>query len=414
MRNLLYRRYQTALLRRHDAGGGMGSIGGVPIPNGIPGADLTMQVSQFGTNLIDTLKKPDEYGLQSNGTLMAKDVLNFGAVGLLKGVFDGKANTAARNNAMGQMAMNVATQDKAQSTAALGADPSLATGHKGVQYFATGGPLDPVKPVTGAATNHDLHNAYLVDDINYTLTKGLFNGKRMGSYDADENKLLQSAYIYGQTNKVRDPQTIISGFYGQTQPSDGTASLRQKLNTIGYGAGAMYNSTPNMDVHANGGLMQVGKMIDIDKYPRLPMKADGGALNPGKEGSDAWGLPVTYGKDLGSNQRTPLNDLITSGGTAKKLSSDNALIKGNSHAEGGIDIPELDAEVEGGETTLNNFVFSKKLGFADLHKPIATAKGKIENKPRTLERANSMRMLINKESQLAEQQELLKKKLGIR
>lgn len=123
--------------------------------------------------------------------------------------------------------------------------------------------------------------------------------------------------------------------------------------------------------------------------------------------------PAKYGKDLTANPRTPLNDLITSGGDAKKLSSENALIQGNSHAEGGIQIPELNAEVEGGETTLGEFVFSKKLGYADQHKPIAIAKGKIEKKPQTLERANSMRLLRDKEQRLATEQETIKKYLNI-
>lgn len=144
----------------------------------------------------------------------------------------------------------------------------------------------------------------------------------------------------------------------------------------------------------NGGSMQ--------KY------TDGGAM-PG-----IIGAPVSYGKSVGSAPRTPLNDLITSGGDAKRLSSDNALIKGNSHKEGGIQIPELDTEVEGGETTLNNYVFSKKLGFADQHLPIAKAKGIIEKKPNTPERATSMRLLADKEQRLMQSQETLKQARGLK
>lgn len=110
----------------------------------------------------------------------------------------------------------------------------------------------------------------------------------------------------------------------------------------------------------------------------------------------------------GTIPRSPMTDAITSGGSAQPLSSDNALIKGNSHADGGVKMAGINTEVEGGETTLDNYVFSKKLGFADIHKKIAVSKGKIEKKPRTLERANSLRRLMAREQDLAQQQEQVK------
>lgn len=108
----------------------------------------------------------------------------------------------------------------------------------------------------------------------------------------------------------------------------------------------------------------------------------------------------------------PLASAFMSGGKAKSLSSDNALMVGKTHAEGGIDIPGV-AEVEDGETTKDNYVFSKKLGFADLHKPIAIAKGKIEKKPLTGERVNSLKRLMDKEKQLAAQQDIAKQQLNL-
>lgn len=306
MRNLLYRRYEAAL-RRKANGGDMGYG----------------QIAQIGTGLIDDFSKPNQYGVQSKGAIMGKSILSDAAtgaelgsvipgvgtaigagvgatVGLVQGFIGGKKAQAQQNNMQNMIAMNNKQQDNAYSQAQLGADPTLATGRQGAQYFAGGGAM---------VTN----------------------------------------------------------------------------------------------LYKNGG--------SIRKL--LMKKADGGSMVNSSDDLNTIGLPTSYGKDLNSDKRTPLTDLITSGGTARRLSSDNAIIKGNSHAEGGIQVPELDAEVEGGETTLNNYVFSKKLGFADLHKPIAIAKGKIENKPRTLERANSMRLLANKENQLVQEQELLKQKLGV-
>ena len=100
-------------------------------------------------------------------------------------------------------------------------------------------------------------------------------------------------------------------------------------------------------------------------------------------------------------------------GTATAMSSTTAQINGPSHADGGVQLPASDAEVEGGETTSGNFVFSDKLGYAQLHKPIAKAMGKIEQKPQTQERTNSLKRLQTQEKALATHQELYKKMHGL-
>jgi len=131
--------------------------------------------------------------------------------------------------------------------------------------------------------------------------------------------------------------------------------------------------------------------------------------------------PVTYAAFGGAMTNIAENTSVTaplaraymSGGKAKALSSDNAELQGNSHAEGGIDIPDTGAEVEGGETTKGNYVFSKKLGFAAVHKPLAVAKGKIEKKPPTAERVSSIKRLNMRENELATLQENFKKKAGL-
>lgn len=112
-------------------------------------------------------------------------------------------------------------------------------------------------------------------------------------------------------------------------------------------------------------------------------------------------------------KRNFLSELMMKNGSAKMLSSDNTVIKGPSHAEGGVDIPELGTQVEGGETTKNNFVYSKQLGFAQQHLPIARAIGIIEKKPQTKERVNSLQRMMAREDELAQQQESFKKQNGI-
>lgn len=115
----------------------------------------------------------------------------------------------------------------------------------------------------------------------------------------------------------------------------------------------------------------------------------------------------------GGNMKSPLYNMHMKGGNAKSLSSTSVEFQGRDHEEGGIKIPKLNVEVEDNETTKGSFVFSDKLGFAKLHKPIAKAIGRIEKKPQTPERINSLRRLKGREDELAKQQEYLKRSLNL-
>src|SRR6188768_13867 len=117
--------------------------------------------------------------------------------------------------------------------------------------------------------------------------------------------------------------------------------------------------------------------------------------------------------DNGGDVKEPaLAGMPMKGGYAKQLSSTNTEMVGNTHAQGGITVPQLGVELEDNETTNGNYVYSDKLGFADIHRKIARAKGKIEKKPSTQERVNSMRRLEAREKMLAEMQEYVKQQNG--
>jgi len=97
------------------------------------------------------------------------------------------------------------------------------------------------------------------------------------------------------------------------------------------------------------------------------------------------------------------------GGSLTPMNSEAVEVNGPSHEEGGVGLPGADAEVEGGETMQGNFVFSERLGFAQEHKRIARAIGKIEDKgPMTPERRNAVERLKGREQKLALSQEYLK------
>lgn len=101
------------------------------------------------------------------------------------------------------------------------------------------------------------------------------------------------------------------------------------------------------------------------------------------------------------------------GGSINPMSSDGTEVNGNTHAQGGVRIPGMGVELEDNETTKGDYVFSSKLGFAQVHKPIMKAKGKIEAKPYTRDRANSIQLLNQREERLKGAQEYFKKTRGI-
>lgn len=104
----------------------------------------------------------------------------------------------------------------------------------------------------------------------------------------------------------------------------------------------------------------------------------------------------------------------TYGGSLKGASSDGVHVQGNSHSAGGVKIPSYGSEVEGGETIKGDYVFSKALGFAQLHKPIMKAKGLIEDKALSRDRINSIRLLNEKENKLKFLQEGFKRAYNIK
>ena len=108
-----------------------------------------------------------------------------------------------------------------------------------------------------------------------------------------------------------------------------------------------------------------------------------------------------------------MNGIKQFGGKLTPLSGNNTIVEGPSHADGGVKMPQINAELEGGETTAGSQIFSKELGYADLHKPIARAIGKIEKKAVTPERVNALQRLKDREQALYASQEQTKQLLNI-
>ena len=108
-----------------------------------------------------------------------------------------------------------------------------------------------------------------------------------------------------------------------------------------------------------------------------------------------------------------LANMKSIGGSLIPMSKDTTLASGRTHKEGGIGLPNQGAELEHDETTSGDYIFSKVLGFSQLHKPIARAEGKIQNKPATAERIKSLSLLQDRTEQLKVTQEMVKQHLNL-
>lgn len=102
-----------------------------------------------------------------------------------------------------------------------------------------------------------------------------------------------------------------------------------------------------------------------------------------------------------------------SGGKLQSLSSNSAEVIGPSHEQGGVDLPAYNSELEGGETLQDDYVFSERLGFAQLHKKLARAIGKIENKPTTPDRVNALKSLNKQVQSLKQLQEQVRQQYNL-
>lgn len=118
-----------------------------------------------------------------------------------------------------------------------------------------------------------------------------------------------------------------------------------------------------------------------------------------------------------SGGQANLSSTKTLGGSILPITGEDSYVQGRSHDSGGVKLPSEKVELEGGETLNGDFVFSKRLGFADKHLSIVKDKRKFMDK---LEKNPNDKLLINsineKDKQIERlkvQQETVKHQLGI-
>lgn len=229
---------------------------------------------------------------------------------------------------------------------------------------------------------------------------------------------LGSSYISNFAGKRKNPNSTYTPD-GQFRTQKGAQGIQQGWNVgnkiypgiggiIGAFAGGIYGVAKGnkMDKEAKQQRGYEDTMYQNARNADMQNRAANQDTSPNFEGYYKHGGSMSLANGFLTQQKA-------TGGSINATSNNTSVVSGNSHDDGGVKVPVLGLELENKETVAGNYVFSKELGFAKLHKPIATAKGKIEAKAATPERLNALKLLNNREETLKLHQEYMKKALNI-
>jgi hypothetical protein len=226
---------------------------------------------------------------------------------------------------------------------------------------------------------------------------------------------LGAALIGSKAQKKNNPNSTYT-YDGQNRTTEGAKGIATGFalgNKIVPGVGGAVGAFA-------GGIYGIAKGSKMDKQAKLDrgyqdkmfkrsrdLEMEGRQRLQGEQQYGSNTQMYANGGNLSSKFLAGLNPAIS------QTSSSTTEINGKSHEDGGVPIRNMNAEVEKGETTSGDYVFSKRLGFAKIHKPIAKAKGMIEEKPMTASRINSLKLLAEKEQKLSMAQEYIKNTLNL-
>lgn len=230
--------------------------------------------------------------------------------------------------------------------------------------YDLGGDLPQLLALLGQSANSiDSGNQYGAQSTATNLLKGASTGASIGTSIAPgigtgigAGVGLLGGLVMDRKGKQISQQ---AGFHNQLAQDQ---MIRNRSSAIIGNNPALVSGQPGEEFYASGGFLK-------DRY-YSNVKAVGGKLNP--------------------------------------MSSDSAEVEGPSHEQGGVELPQYDSELEGGESIQDDYVFSKRLGFADRHKKLAKAIGKIEQKPATPDRVNALKSMNQQVQSLQQLQEQIR------
>lgn len=344
--------------------------GSVNSPESMKMAGGIGQGAGMAASMIDAFSPADQYGKRSGFANIGGGALKgaatgaqFGplgagvgaAVGLVSGaIVNGKQKEEA-NRLKGIERINGMQRTQAMTAARVSSDPSSVYGNLSSGYYAAGGYLTTEDPPED-------------DRKRFKNRKGLNNTLN---------------HNYGFSGIIDDKGRNIDN------PTENEA-IKTMLQFMNH----------NWDVNAPSPSNNYRPVWQHQTF------------DPNKAATDNLMTYAAVGGSLATGYKNMVHQPMENG-NATALNSTAAEFKGPSHEQGGIQLPGMQAEVEGNETTNGDYVYSDRLGFAALHKPIAKAIGKIEKKALTPERITSIKLLKEKENQLKLSQEYTKHMLGL-
>lgn len=321
---------------------------------------------------------------------------SFGPIGALVGFVGGgiygyakgKSNEKKEQKAIAQLDVDRNRQYNEWSQARLANNPNFAVGDRNAEMYKNGGDL--------FKTNK---RAFVDSTLN--ANQNLNFVKRLRELNTPS---IQVPGLPGRSTHLMSYDPGTNRVFPEVVQQNGQLVRLQGDNAWDYADSTKeyipFNTTEKAEWFANNGYKQGTGVLKRENGGELKRKYQA-------KFTDYTGTQIM--KQGGSL----LSNIKTNGGSMLPMSKDTTLASGKSHTQGGIELPNLGAELEGGETTSKDYVFSKALGFAQLHKPIARAEGKIQNKPATAERMKSLELLGERTERLKATQEMVKQQLNL-
>ena len=391
--------------------------GSVNSPESMQMAGGIGQGAGIASTMIDAFSPADKYGKRSGFANVGGGALKgaaagaqFGpigvgvgaAVGLAAGFLTNGKQKEEANRLKGIERINNMQSEQKMATARISGDPASVYGNLSSGYYAAGGHLK-MFPDGGKITNQ-----HRTDWNNYVAWLDAHKLKGDPRLDKDNYgfKVLED---YRKEN----PNTTITKDMIVPIQQEFSNYRNWSLEQIRQKKAAMAPGTTEENYMKNLSVVDgiPGQRTTSFQFPQAYLTTFN---NNQSEGTVNQGFVKmkAAGGSLADGYKNMANEKVQ-GGTATALNSSAAEFNGPSHEGGGIQLPGMNAEVEGNETTNGDYVFSDRLGFAALHKPIAKAIGKIEKKALSPERVVSIKLLKEKENQLKLSQEYVKHTMGL-
>lgn len=381
-------------------------------------ATIGMGAGMVG-GLVDAINSPNQYGRQSTGGMTASGALKGiaagsalgpigsiagGVLGAATGLISGGRARRAEQEMIARRKLQDRLNEQSVMDARIAADPELTTGSLSAQYFALGGKIGGGdKPVPVRSTKGRLTKDQISEFANFSGAPG--SAANVNAY----NRRLSD---YG----LKGAERLLAPYSRDISIPENMARVQQ--HWIGSKTASALARARELNIPANEEAFKANKEVIFgkDRYADTVLRdQDFAKMYPNYMDVVARIYKDRYNQyeptTTGTVQRANGGPIPVAGGRLRPLSSDGVLVEGNTHREGGVQVPG--AEVEDQETIKNRFVYSAQLGFAKKSKPLMRAQGIIEQKPATPERINALKRIEDKENQLAIAQEYIKKKFGL-